>query len=79
MSNVITNHQRLTTSQVVLINICLRSLFLVGIILIAVVLLEDNSVLPHYLDNTVIHSIITAFLILNTSVDKLLLLGICNC
>ncbi len=77
MSNVITNHQRLTTSQVVLINICLRSLFLVGISLIAVVLLEDNSVLPHY--HTVIHSIITAFLILNTSVDKLLLLGICNC
>ncbi len=40
------------------------------------VLLEDNSVLPHYLDNTVIHSIITSFLILNTSVDKLQLLGI---
>ncbi len=44
-------------------------------------LLEDNSVLPNYLDNMVIwfHSIITAFLILNTSVDKLLLLGIFNC
>ncbi len=59
MSNVITNQQWLTISQVVLINICLRSLFLVGISLIAGGLLEDNSVLPHYLDNTVIHSIIT--------------------
>ncbi len=40
------------------------------------VLLENNSVLPHYLDNTVINSSITALLILKTSVDKLLLLGI---
>ncbi len=66
---IITNQQCLATSQVVLINICLRSLFLAG---------ENNSVLPHYLDNTVINSIITALLILNTSVDKLLLLGITN-
>ncbi len=36
-------------SQVVLINICLRFLFLAGISLIAVsFLLENNSVPPHY-------------------------------
>ncbi len=57
-------------------NICLRSLLLVDISLIAGGLLENNS---DYLDNTVINSIITALLILNTSVDKLLLLGILNC
>ncbi len=37
------------------------------------VLLENNSVLPHYLDNTVINHIKSALLILKTSVDKLLL------
>ncbi len=40
------NHQWLATSQVVLTNICLRSILLVGISLIAGGLLENNSVLP---------------------------------
>ncbi len=40
------NHQWLATSQLVLTNICLRSLFLVGISFIAGGLLENNSVLP---------------------------------
>ncbi len=45
-------------------------------LLVVVFLLEMNSVPPHYLDNTVINSIVTALLILKTLVDKLLLLGI---
>ncbi len=43
---IITNHQWLAISEVVLTHVCVRSLLLVGISLIAGGLLENNSILP---------------------------------